>query len=299
MPVPFDRRINDNPSTYMVQDRKNKKELARLTIQDQMITAKMGGVLPEQPNPTIFDRVLDVACGIGSWAIEAAQTYPTMSLVGVDISQRMIDYACSQAELHRLGDRISFCVMDALHPLGFPDASFDLVNMRFALSFLRTWDWPKLLIELLRLTRPDGVVRVTDSVAHLTSSSPALNQLFDMFQAALNRAGHLFTPERTGLIDHLERLLNQYGCEQVQTKFYAMQYPAGTPDSNVYREDMTLFFQTTRPFIHKWNSASKDYDAIYQQAVKEMSQPDFHGTWDVLTAWGNKPKPARNYSLNK
>jgi ubiquinone/menaquinone biosynthesis C-methylase UbiE len=289
MPTPFDPRVNDNPSTYMVQDRKNKKELTRLTIQDQMITAKMGGILAEQSDPTVFGRVLDVGCGIGSWAIEAAQTYPTMSLVGVDISQCMIEYACTQVEAHQVSDRVEFRVMDALRPLDLPTASFDLVNIRFAASFLRTWDWPKLLVELLRLTRPGGVVRVTESVAHLTSNSPALTLLFDMMVCALFRAGHLFIQERTGLIDHLERLLDQYGCEQVQTKFHAMQYPAGTPEGETYCEDMKLFFQTTRPFIQKRGCASKDYDAIYQQALKEMSQPNFHGTWDVLTAWGNKP----------
>jgi len=292
MPTPFDRRVNDNPSTYMVQDRKNKKELIRLTMQDQMITAKMGGVLSEQADPTVFCRVLDVACGVGSWAIEAAQTYPTMSLVGVDISQRMIEYARTQAEVHQVSERVEFRVMDALRPLEFPDASFDLVNMRFGASYLRTWDWPKFLTELLRVTRVDGVVRVTESVVHLTSNSPMLNQLFDMLQTAFVRAGHLFTDKSTGLIDHLEGLFNQYGCEQVQTKLHAMQFPAGTPEGETYCEDMKLFFQTTRPFIQKWNSgATKDYDAIYQQALKEMSQPNFHGTWDILTAWGNKPRP--------
>ena len=54
MASPLDPRINDNPSTYFVQDRKNKKELTRLMIQDQMITAAMGGILPEQADPSIF-----------------------------------------------------------------------------------------------------------------------------------------------------------------------------------------------------------------------------------------------------
>lgn len=31
---------------------------------------------------------------------------------------------------------------------------------------------------------------------------------------------------------------------------------------------------------------SKDYDAIYQQALKEMQQSDFYVTWNFLTAWG-------------
>src|SRR5690242_11234173 len=120
-------RRNENPSTYFVQDRKDKRELTRLMIQDRLMTAMMGGVLPEQPDPTIFHRVLDVACGTGGWVIEAAQTYPEVSLVGIDISQRMIKYARTQAEACQIHDRIEFRVMDALGPLDFPTASFDLV----------------------------------------------------------------------------------------------------------------------------------------------------------------------------
>ena len=91
MASPFDPRINDNPSTYVVQDRKNKKELTRLTVQDRVLTASIGGVLPEQANPTLFCHVLDIGCGTGGWCIQAAQTYTAMSLVGIDISQRMIE----------------------------------------------------------------------------------------------------------------------------------------------------------------------------------------------------------------
>ncbi|HEX3640910.1 MAG TPA: class I SAM-dependent methyltransferase, partial [Ktedonobacteraceae bacterium] len=198
MPSPLDPRVNDNPSTYAVQDRKNKKELTRLTVQDQMITASMGGVLPEQPDPTIFHRVLDVGCGPGGWAIEAAQTYPMMSLIGIDISERMIKYARAQAEAHQVSDRVKFRVMDALRLLDFPAGYFDLVNLRFGVSYLRTWDWPKLLSELLRVTRVDGVVRVTDTEVTFQSNSPALIRLLEMLQCASFRAGHLFTDESTG-----------------------------------------------------------------------------------------------------
>jgi ubiquinone/menaquinone biosynthesis C-methylase UbiE len=289
MSASFDRRVNDNPSTYFVQNRRNQKELTRLTIQDRMVTASMGGVLPEQPDPTVFHRVLDVGCGTGGWVIEAAQTYPEMSLVGIDISQRMIKYARAQTKAHHVDDRVEFHVMDALCPLGFPAAYFDLVNLRFGSSFVRTWDWPTLLTELLRVTRVDGVVRVTDCELSHQDNTPALTQLFKMFQCALYRAGYLFTQGNRGLIDHLARLLDQCGYEQVQTRAYAMEYRAGTTEREALREDAMLLFQTTRPFIEKWGCASENYDAIYQQAVEEMSQPDFHATWNLLTAWGSKP----------
>src|SRR5260370_36774855 len=85
-----------------------------------------------------------------------------MSLVGIDINQHVMEYACAQAADHHVDDRVKFHVMDALSILDFPDASFDLVNLRFAISFVRTWDWPMLLKKLLRVVRPGGVVRLTD-----------------------------------------------------------------------------------------------------------------------------------------
>jgi tRNA G46 methylase TrmB len=87
MPTSSDPYKDDHRGTYFILDRKSEKELTPLTIGDQMITAGMSGVLSEQPDPTIFRRVLDVGCGTGGWIIEAAKTYPTMSLVGIDISK--------------------------------------------------------------------------------------------------------------------------------------------------------------------------------------------------------------------
>jgi len=28
---------------------------------------------------------------------------------------------------------------------------------------------------------------------------------------------------------------------------------------------------------------------LYQQALREMQQPDFHATWKLLTVWSHKP----------
>src|SRR5713101_7159473 len=131
MSTPTDPR-QEHPSTYVVQDRSNEEELTRLQIQDQLVTASMGGVLPEQPDPTIFQRVLDVGCGTGGWLIEVAKTYPSISLlVGVDVSERMLAYAQEQAEAQQVSDRVEFRTMDALRMLEFPTHYFDLLNQRF------------------------------------------------------------------------------------------------------------------------------------------------------------------------
>jgi ubiquinone/menaquinone biosynthesis C-methylase UbiE len=273
-------------NTYFVQDRSNQEEMARLQILDQMITAGMGGVLPEQPDPTIFHRVLDVGCGTGGWLIEAAQTYPGMSLLaGADISGKMIAYARAQAADRQLSDRIEFHVMDALRMLEFPPDFFDLVNQRFGFSYLRTWDWPKLLQEYQRVTRSGGVIRITESEV-VACNSPAQMRLYDLFLEALYRAGHLFVRERNGITSYLAHLMQQHGVQQVQTQVYTLEYRAGTPEGQLFAENMRLSYRTIVPWLRRWTRLPEDYQAIYQQAQLEMQQPDFVATWKLLTAWG-------------
>jgi len=276
----------EHPSTYFVQDRSSEEELKRLHIQDQTITASMGGVLPEQPNPAIFQRVLDVGCGTGGWLIEVAKTYPSISLlVGVDVSGRMLAYAQEQAEAQQVSDRVEFRTMDALRMLEFPTHYFDLLNQRFGSSYLRTWDWPKLLQEYQRVTRPGGVIRITENDIVTENTSPALTRLNQVFLEAFYQAGHLFTPGSKGVTGELARLLSQHGLQNVQTRTYALEYRAGTVEGQRYYET-TKLSETLLPFIRKWTRLPEDYPALHQQMLEEMQQPDFVATLSVLTAWG-------------
>lgn len=249
MATPTDPR-REHPSTYFVQDRGNVEELTRMQIQDHLMTASMGGVLPEQPDPTIFGHVLDVGCGTGGWLIEAAKAYPTMrELVGIDINSKMVVYAQAQAEAERLSDRMQFRTMDALRMLEFPNGSFDLVNQRAGASYLRKWDWSKLLQEYQRVTRAGGVIRITEGDLIVESSSPALSRLFDLMLQAFYQAGHLFTPESDGVTSQLAPLLTQYGLTEVETRTHRLQYHAGTAEWHRFFEDMRLFFRTIVPFL--------------------------------------------------
>ena len=279
----------EQSSTYVVQDQKNQEELRRLTLQSHLLTTSMGGPLSDLPHPTAFRRVLDVGSGSGSWVIETAQMYPTLELLGIDRSERMVEHAREAAHVNQVSDRVTFQVMDALLRLEFPDAFFDLVNLRLGLSFLRTGDWPKLLSEMLRVTSPGGVIRITDTEIIQPSTSPALRQLNEMSQCAFFKAGHLFTQETTGLTAHLAPLLEQHGCQQVQTKTHTLEYQAGTEEGQMFYEDMKNVFHLIRPFYQKWGCTPENYHVIYQQALDEMLHPEFRVTWNLLSAWGTKP----------
>ena len=72
--------------------------------------------------------------------------------------------------------------------LEFPDNSFDLVNHRLGMGWLRKWDWSKLLREYYRVCKPGGTVRVTEG--DLPIATPALNSLNVLVLQAFSQAGN-------------------------------------------------------------------------------------------------------------
>ena len=279
--------MSEHPSTYVIADRSSREDLVRLQIQDRLMTAGMGGVLPEQPNNALFHRVLDVGCGTGGWLIETATAYPEIELlVGVDISTHMVAFARAQAEAAGVSNRVEFQVMDALRMLEFPPAFFDLVNQRSGVSYLRIWEWHPLLREYQRVTRPGGIIRITEGEWGVQSTSPALTTLFDLLLQAFYRAGYSFSPARDGLTGELRHLLGRHGFRTIRTRSLTLTYQAGTPECQLFVEDLALTFRLLLPFLQKWIHVPDTYKHLYKQALDEMRQSDFAAQGTLLTVWG-------------
>src|SRR5437588_1520651 len=100
-------------------DPESGAEMARLLNQDRLITKGMGGLFAERSDLSGIHRILDVGCGPGGWALEVAFTYPEIEVVGLDISEAMINYARTQAKVRGL-DNAHVSVIDARQSLDFP-----------------------------------------------------------------------------------------------------------------------------------------------------------------------------------
>lgn len=121
-------------SSYIL-DAENAAEMGRLTKQDRLITAGMGGLAASYHDLADTQQLLDIACGPGGWALDVATTFPQINVVGIDINRQMITYAQAQARALNVANA-DFQVMNALQPLTFPDSSFDMVNARFLVGFM-------------------------------------------------------------------------------------------------------------------------------------------------------------------
>lgn len=99
------------------------------------------------------ERVLDVACGTGLVALEAARAVgATGWVVGVDLSDRMVDAARDRAGAQQLRN-VDFARMDA-EALGLPEGDFDVVLCALGLMYMP--DPPRALREMRRVLRPGG-----------------------------------------------------------------------------------------------------------------------------------------------
>jgi SAM-dependent methyltransferase len=278
-------------SSYL-SDPESGAEMARLIDQDRLVTNGMGGLFGELLAETVANlhSILDVACGPGGWAQEVAFTYPDKEVVGVDVSQSMIEYANSQAYVQNLHN-LSFRVMNASQPLDFPDASFDLINARF-LNFLPASVWPKLVQEYYRITRPGGIIRLTESEWWYFTNSSAVEKINSMIIQAIKAQGSYSHSGRfTGILPILGQLLLDVGCVDVQHKAHVIDFSYGTDAYEGFRRDAAAAFKLFQPFILKTGAAQsqEEFEQVYDQMLVDMLQENFRGLMLPLTVWGRKP----------
>jgi SAM-dependent methyltransferase len=168
--------------------------------------AEVHGLLLRTAGVTPDDEVLDVACGPGLVACEAAKV--ARHVTGIDLTPAMIDQA--RARQASLGlSNLAWVVGDA-QPLPFPDASFSRVVTRY--SFHHFTEPAGVFAEMVRACRPGGRVTVCD----VFTTSPEQAEAYDRLEKHRD-------PSHTHalLLAELEELFT--GLSDVRRAFY--KYP--------------------------------------------------------------------------
>ncbi len=277
-------------NTYPI-DPENAVEMARLLNQDMTLTRAMGGPLSEQPDAPLFHDVLDLACGPGGWVLDVARLLPEAQVTGVDISKLMTDYGNASAKARGL-QNAHFTTMNIQEQFPFEDGTFDLVNARTLVAVLMPQVWPRLLRETFRLTRPGGVIRLTEAEMPITNS-PAFEQLSQMSLNAFSTTGRSFAPtaRNFGITPVLSRLLRHAGYQNIQHQAYGVDSSAGTEGHEGFYQDFMVVFQLGKKFfVDLGLTTNEKYEDLYQQTLREMRADDFCAIGYMLTVWGEKPK---------
>src|SRR5579884_608175 len=250
---------------------------------------KTGNALPELADSSTIQRVLDIASGSGEWVIMAAQASPHTQIVGIEGNAQLVDHARALAQAQGVSN-VSFTVMDPFQPLDFADGSFDLVNVRFIVGLLPAEDWPKILREFVRVTRPGGIIRLTENDLPITSSS-AYGNFGGLISDALHITKRSFSPHGRllSVTPTLKRLLQDAGCQNVHQQVYVTNYSAGMEEHEEVCQYAARAYWLVQPMLVKTKVKEQpDIEQLYQQMLTEMQSPDFLAVALYLTVWGTK-----------
>jgi ubiquinone/menaquinone biosynthesis C-methylase UbiE len=222
-------------------------------------------------------QVLDVCCGAGASAFPAAELVgPEGKVIGVDISQKLLELARSKAT--GLGN-IDFELGDLLS-LGFSSESFDAVVCVFGIFFVP--DMEMAVRELWRCVRPGGQLAVTTWGPNLFE--PANSAFWRSIKKVRPELHKAFNPwDRITDPVSLEKILNGGGVQSPNIIAESRLHPISSAEDwwtiilgSGYRGTIEQLSQSDRKRVKEANVAfvrderisSIETNVLYARATK-------------------------------
>ena len=104
-------------------------------------------------------KILDAGCGFGGTDIVIAQKFQDSEIIGIDLSETLLDIANSSAQSANLHERVKFEKAD-VQQMPYDDNSFDVL---LNLNMVHLVDKPiEMLNEIERVLKPDGSLFIVD-----------------------------------------------------------------------------------------------------------------------------------------
>ncbi|CAI2182628.1 19202_t:CDS:2 [Funneliformis geosporum] len=122
-------------------------------------------------------KVLDVACGSGTWLLDMSTNYENSHFVGLDFQ------AIYPQEIKP--SNLNFIEADILDGLPFSDNEFDFVHQSTMTNVLKRSQWDFVLSELIRVTKPGGYIEISETIYTFNDYGPIMQKLFNSLYSSL------------------------------------------------------------------------------------------------------------------
>ncbi|KAI9027264.1 S-adenosyl-L-methionine-dependent methyltransferase [Phycomyces nitens] len=223
-------------------------------------------------------RVLDIACGTGTWAMEMAVEFPFAEVHGIDSSE-MYPLAIKPPN-------VWFTKADVLDPAGLPYPSeyFDYVHMQLVYCCFSRPDWTTIIKEIRRVLKPGGYVEFRELDPILHNPGPVT----DGFLGALTKGMGLH-----GINSFWSRYLCQYierpgDMTDVHHQIVSVGVGWGRTLADMTYQAVEQDFRAAKRLVRTALSiSSEEYDSTVTMMMNEMRP---HKTYENYhMCWGRKP----------
>lgn len=275
------------------------REMVRLRDQGEWYDSMLGGFFVglDEEEPSL-QRVLDVGCGPATTILMDAERYPAKHFTGLEISERMIHYARSQATLNKL-ENVHLEVGDAAQPFPYAPASFDLVFARFVFAFISLEAWPAFIQRCATVTASGGWLKIIEGTGEVTSSSEINNLVWSACMEGFYRAKRAYSPHSIGLVERFPQYLAEAGYSHVQQNRIILHIQHGTPGWKAMTDDYRAMYNMLLPALkhvgvitdtpaRPGEMTEKEYRRAVRDAAQAMQQKNFVCSFPVVITVAQK-----------
>ncbi|KAJ6513049.1 S-adenosyl-L-methionine-dependent methyltransferase [Mycena sanguinolenta] len=250
----------------------------RLDTMHNTIARYFGNKLGPAPLDDLCpDKILELGCGSGAWAIQAAKQFPGAQVIAVD--------------QYPLPDRIlpsnmNFQLANVMQRLEFPDGTFDIVHARMVM--MHVVDGPNTLLRVSRLVKPGGLLLIEDldSISAAESGGPATRRVVYKFKEIQERRG--VDIEFGRKIEAIIRSLDNFS--DIHAKKISMPYGANGPDEALNQLGLGM----KKSFLgFVWSLPSRLHDQgltreLVRECDEEQEQCDTASVMDMYFCWARR-----------
>ena len=173
----------------------------------------------------------------------------------------------------------------------FRSASFDLINARFMLAFMKRELWPVLLQECFRVLKPGGIIRITEQESGF-ANDVTYQRFIDLWGTAWIQAGHAFahTKSYIGVTVVLKHLMREAGFLTPKHRPVSIDLSVEESGHRAFLENLIEALKLATPFLLRLNITSQqEIDALAVGMARLLDKPGFAAYWLLQTIWARKP----------
>ncbi|KAH7216104.1 S-adenosyl-L-methionine-dependent methyltransferase [Fusarium oxysporum] len=248
----------------------------------------LGNSLYEAPIGDSPQKVLDIGCGTGIWAIEFADEHPSADVLGVDLSPIQPNFVPPNCR---------FEVDDITNEWTYPDDTFDFIHARSMIGCIP--DWTELYCKAFKHTKPGGWVESVELWGNskcdddtLKPESP-LYKWVEVFKKIESLTGKSFFWD-----DKMQQSISDAGFTNVSGR--RIKVPIGTwPKDKTLKQwgawNRHFLLQglegfSIRGLTEMLGWKYEDAQLFLADMRKELTNPALHAYLEVTVFYGQKPE---------